>query len=230
MKFDAVLFDCDGVLVDSEPITIGVLRDMFEEMGWRMSLEEAMGHFLGHPVRDQADLIARHTGVRIDNAWLERFWLLRDAALQAQLQAIEHVPEVLARCAAAFGTRIACASGADLRKVKLQLNKVGLMHHFEGRAFSGFDVPRSKPAPDVYLWAARELGVRPERCAVVEDSPMGARAGVAAGCTVLGYVGANALPGAEEALRKEGVNATFFTMRALPALLGLPNEFSTSAT
>jgi HAD superfamily hydrolase (TIGR01509 family) len=111
--------------------------------------------------------------------------------------------------------RIACASGADRQKVELQLRKVGLHDYFAGRIFSGHEMPRSKPHPDVYLAAARALRAAPERCAVVEDSLVGATAGLAAGATVLAYVPhGDATP-----FERAGVAAVFRDMAQLTALL-----------
>jgi HAD superfamily hydrolase (TIGR01509 family) len=218
LAFDAVLFDCDGVLVDSEPITIGVLRDMFDAMGWRMTLAQAMQQFVGHSVKSQADLIAQKTGVRIDAAWLESFWLRRDEALAARVVAIEGVREVLAWIQSAKPGAMAVASGADRRKVELVLKRAGLLEFFEGRIFTGHELPRTKPAPDVYLAAAAALGVDPKHCAVIEDSPVGVQAGVAAGATVFGYVAADHHFG-ENAMRQAGCAVQFDAMQKLPLLL-----------
>ena len=95
MSFEALLFDCDGVLVDSEAITCGVLRDMLEEKGWSMSLTQCMEHFVGHTVRNRADLIERHTGWQITQGWLEQFYQRRNERLSSDIRAIEGVHEVL---------------------------------------------------------------------------------------------------------------------------------------
>ncbi len=187
MRFDAVLFDCDGVLVDSEPLTNGVLRDMLEEQGWSLTREDCMRIFVGKAVKDERALIEARTGRPLTAEWLAAFWLRRNEALARELVAIRHAPEAVRAVHAAFGGRIACASGADLHKVELQLRKVGLFDCFEGRIFSGHDMPRSKPFPDVYLAAAAAVGADPRRCAVVEDTVTGVSAGVAAGAMVFGY-------------------------------------------
>ena len=159
MRFDAVLFDCDGVLVDSEPITNGVLRDMLEELGWKLTPAECMRIFVGKAVKDEAARIEAHTGQPLTDAWLLRFRERRNQALLARLQPISGAVEAAAAAHRRFAGRIACASGADRFKVELQLAKCGLMPYFEGRIFSGHELPRSKPAPDVYLAAAAALGV-----------------------------------------------------------------------
>lgn len=218
-RFDAVLFDCDGVLVDSERITNGVLRDMLEDLGWRLTAEECMRIFLGKAVKDEAARIETHTGRPLTEDWLVRFRERRNQALIAGVQPIAGVPDAVARIHAAFGGRIACASGADRFKVELQLERCGLLRWFAGRIFSGHEMPRSKPAPDVYLAAAAALRVDPARCAVVEDTVTGATAGVAAGCTVFGYSPPEAGHDAPRALREAGVARVFTHMDELHRLL-----------
>lgn len=187
MSFQAVLFDCDGVLVDSEAITCGVLRDMFEEQGWRMSLAECMQRFVGHTVKSQREVIEAHTGVPLTDAWLQRFFERRNERLERQITAMDGVHEAVAHLHERCSGRIAVASGADRFKVEMMLNKVGLHGFFKGRIFSGHEMPRSKPHPDVYLAAAAHLQVAPGRCLVVEDTTVGIAAGVAAGATVWAY-------------------------------------------
>lgn len=227
LPFDAVLFDCDGVLVDSEPITMRVLAQMLGELGWHVSPDETMEIFKGKAVRDEAALIQARTGFALTPGWLATFWARRNAALD------EALVEIPGACAAVrtldqmLDGRIAVASGADRRKVELQLAKVGLLDYFAGRIFSGHETPRSKPYPDVYLAAAEALGVDPTRCAVVEDTVTGAAAGVAAGATVFGYSPEEPGHSGPEALRGVGVVQVFQDMRQLPAVL---SAWTASAT
>jgi HAD superfamily hydrolase (TIGR01509 family) len=217
--FDAVLFDCDGVLVDSERITHIVLVQMLGELGWTLSVDEAMGIFVGKMVKDEAARIEKHTGFRITETWLEAFRARRNDALERDLVEIPGAPAAVRAVHAAFGGRIAVASGADRRKVELQLRKVDLLDCFDGRIFSGHETPRSKPHPDVYLAAAAGLGAAPQRCAVIEDTVTGARAGLAAGATVFGYSPAAPGHSSAGALRDAGVAHVFADMAQLPALL-----------
>jgi HAD superfamily hydrolase (TIGR01509 family) len=219
MRFEAVLFDCDGVLVDSEPITIGVLRDMLEELGWKLSLRECTALFIGKTLKDEAALIEARTGVPLTDAWLARFRARRNESLERDLLAVRNVHAAVASIHERHQGRIACASGADRFKVELQLRKVGLLDYFEGRIFSGIELPRSKPAPDVYLAAASALSVDPARCAVVEDTFTGVTAGVAAGATAFGYSPPEAGHDAPEALRRAGAVHVFTDMGQLPAVL-----------
>lgn len=218
-RYEAVLFDCDGVLVDSEPITIGVLREMLQELGWTLTPAECMRLFIGKAVKDEWALIEARTGKPLTDEWLAHFRHRRNHMLERHLTPIEDSDQAVAAAHAACGGRIACASGADRIKVELQLAKCGLMRWFEGRIFSGHEQPRSKPAPDVYLAAAAALGVDPRRCAVVEDTVTGVTAGVAAGATVFGYSPPEAGHDAPAALRAAGAVRIFTRMRELPGLL-----------
>jgi len=220
LKFDAVLFDCDGVLVDSEPITNGVLRDMLEEAGWKLSSAECMRLFIGKAVKDEAALIEEKTGRPLTDEWLHEFRGRRNEGLVEGLLPVRGALEAVANIHRLYQGRIACASGADRFKVELQLEKCGLMPYFKDRIFSGHELPRSKPAPDVYLAAAAALSVDPKRCAVVEDTVTGVMSGVAAGATVFGYSPAEAGHDAPAALRAVGVADIFTDMKDLARLLG----------
>jgi HAD superfamily hydrolase (TIGR01509 family) len=217
--FDAVLFDCDGVLVDSELITNRVLAQMLGELGWSISVEDTMRLFIGKLVRDEAARIEANTGVAITEEWLTGFRERRNEALERELVEISGAPAAVRALHEALDGRIAVASGADRHKVEMQLKKTGMLEYFEGRVFSGHEMPRSKPYPDVYLAAAKGLGVDPRRCAVVEDTITGATAGVAAGATVFGYAPASLSHSAPDGLREAGVALVFEDMEQLPALL-----------
>jgi HAD superfamily hydrolase (TIGR01509 family) len=216
MRFNAVLFDCDGVLVDSEPITNGVLRDMLEESGWALSPAECMRIFVGKAVRDERALIEACTGKPLTEEWMARFYARRNQRLAAELQAIPGAVGSVAALHASLGGRLACASGADLAKVLLQLEMVGLSRYFGNAVFSGHDLPRSKPAPDVYLAAAAHLAVPPVECLVVEDTPTGVTAGVAAGATVWAYCPD---PAHGAALLQAGAQRLFADMALLPEMV-----------
>lgn len=212
MTFEAILFDCDGVLVDSESITCGVLRDMFEEQGWCMTLAECMQRFVGHTVKSHRVTIESMTGRPLTEEWLQAFFERRNVRLQKSITAIEGVHEAVAHLHDQCQGRIAVASGADRFKVEMMLKQVGLHHFFEGRVFSGHEMPRSKPYPDVYLAAAAHLQVDPARCLVIEDTTVGITAGVAAGATVWAYA---APPAAQEPLLQAGAARVFTGMHAL---------------
>lgn len=222
MGFEAVLFDCDGVLVDSETITNGVLRDMLEELGWKLSADECMRIFIGKAVKDEAAMIEAHTGQPLTEDWMVRFRERRNSRLMHEVKAIDGAVDAVKQLHARLQGRIACASGADRPKVEMQLAKCGLLPYFEGRIFSGHDLPRSKPAPDVYLAAARAVNVAPQRCLVVEDTVTGVMAGIAAGATVWGYSPPEAGHDAPAALRRAGAIEIFTRMGDLPSLVPGP--------
>jgi HAD superfamily hydrolase (TIGR01509 family) len=216
MEFDAILFDCDGVLVDSEPIVNGVLRDMLADAGWVMTAAECMAFFVGKAVRDERAAIEARTGRALTEDWMADFYARRNAALRERLCVIDGAHAAVDAALAHTGGRIACASGADRFKVEMQLAQVGLAAAFEGRVFSGHEMPRSKPAPDVYLAAAAHLGADGTRCLVVEDTPTGVRAGAAAGATVWAYC---PLPAQGPALLAAGAHRLLDRMDALTGLL-----------
>ena len=216
MKFQAVLFDCDGVLVDSEAITCGALRDMLEENGWRLSLAECMAHFVGHTVRTRASLIEAHTGKPLSEAFMDEFYRRRNLRLENEITAIDGIHDAVRHVHERCEGRIAVASGADRYKVEMMLQRVGLAQFFEGRIFSGHEMPRSKPFPDVYLAAAAHLQVDPAQCLVVEDTPVGIAAGVAAGATVWAYAPPLA---STDVLIQAGAAHVFAHMIQLPVLL-----------
>ncbi|MCE0537416.1 HAD family phosphatase [Kineosporia rhizophila] len=218
--FEAVLFDCDGVLVDSEQITNGVLRGMLHELGWQISAPECFGRFVGRSLKDEFGVIEENTGFRPDLDWLAEFRRRRDAELAISLQEIPGAGEAARALFQALGGKVACASGADRGKVEMQLARVGLLDVFEGRIFSGEEMPHSKPAPDVYLAAAAALGVDPARSAVVEDTISGTQAGVAAGATVFGYCPPDSPSHSRpEWLLEAGAAHIFTSMKELPGLL-----------
>jgi HAD superfamily hydrolase (TIGR01509 family) len=216
MKFEAVLFDCDGVLVDSEPITNGVLRTMLAEAGWVMSAQDCMRFFIGKAVRDERAVIEARTGQALTEDWLALFRERRNHALDVGLEVIAGAHAAVAAAHAHTQQRIACASGADRFKVEMQLTKVGLMDYFDGHIFSGHEMARSKPAPDVYLAAAQHLVAAPSQCLVIEDSVTGVQAGVAAGATVWAFC---PQPEQGAALRAAGASHLFGHMADLPELL-----------
>ncbi|MDP2408298.1 MAG: HAD family phosphatase [Hydrogenophaga sp.] len=187
VRFEAVLFDCDGVLVDSEPITNGVLRQMLNEAGWALSQPECEHIFIGKAVRDERARIEAETGRPLTDDWMRAFYARRDERLRAELQTVAGALDAVIAAHAHAQGRIACASGADRPKVVMQIGMAGMAPYFGDRIFSGHDLPRSKPHPDVYLAAAAHLGADPARCLVIEDTATGAQAGLAAGATVWGY-------------------------------------------
>ena len=223
MQFEAILFDCDGVLVDSELITNRVLHAMLNESGWALSEEDCMRIFIGKTVRSETARIEAETGKPLTDAWMAEFYERRNVRLRAELVAIEGAVDAVRAVHQQLGGQIAVASGADKPKVIMQLEKVGMLQYFGEHVFSGHDLPRTEPWPDVYLAAAASLGAAPERCLVIEDSVPGLTAGVRAGSTVWGYcpkVNAHSTPAQ---LREAGAAFVFDDMADLPRLLAQAN-------
>jgi HAD superfamily hydrolase (TIGR01509 family) len=218
--FKAVLFDCDGVLVDSEPITLRVLTQCLCDSGWKLDVNECSKYFLGRAVRDQAQLFLERTGKPLTEGWMSDFRAKRDQALDQELVVVPGAYDLVENIYPLLGANIACASGADRAKVDFQLRKVGLFKWFEGRIFSGHEMPKTKPAPDVYLAATKYLNVDPVDCLVIEDTPSGVSAGVAAGATVWAYYPQSSVDRVcESELINAGAKKIFKNMHEIQTLL-----------
>jgi HAD superfamily hydrolase (TIGR01509 family) len=210
-RYDLVIFDCDGVVVDSERIVHDVFGAFIRLLGVHLSDAEMHERFLGLRLNECMSIVEKLRGAPVPPGSLERYIEDRDRVLREQVQAVEGVRAVLEGLAIPFC--IASSGGYD--KMRITLGTTGLMRFFEGRLFSAVDVAHGKPAPDVFLLAAERMGAEPERTAVIEDSVNGVLAGHAAGMTVFGFAG---LTPADK-LTAAGAAQTFTEMRALPALL-----------
>jgi HAD superfamily hydrolase (TIGR01509 family) len=210
-----VIFDCDGVLVDSERLAVRVEAEVLTEMGWPLTEDDVVRRFVGRSAAYMHTEVERTLGRSID--WDATFAPRHRAAFDAELEAVDGVAAVVEGLHDR-GVAICVASSSTHASIEFKLRHTGLWGAFRGAVFSVDDVARSKPAPDVFLHAARELGVAPERCAVVEDSESGVAAGVAAGMSVFAFAG-GVTPA--ERLTRPG-SKVFFEMHQLPALLADP--------
>ncbi|WP_195820827.1 HAD family hydrolase [Roseobacter sp. MH60115] len=183
---DLVIFDCDGVLVDSEPVTNVVIQDNLARHGLEISLERIVDLFVGGTMAGVMST-AREMGAQLPDGWLDSIYSEMFEALEAGVDLVPGVVGVLDALDAA-GIGYAVGSNGPHRKMEITLTRTGLRQRLDGQIYSREDVAQPKPAPDVYLKAAAEAGVSPDRCVVVEDSASGARAGKAAGMYCLGYV------------------------------------------
>ncbi len=213
--FDLVIFDCDGVLIDSEPIANRVFAERLRTVGFTITPEEVMRTFVG---RSRDTCIAMAGALR-GEALPAGFAAAWDAALHAAL--VREVKPVAGIPGLLRTLELPCcvASNGEPGHMRVGLTAAGLMPFVEGRLFSAAEVASPKPAPDVYLHAARSMGAIPTRCAVVEDTPTGVKAGIAAGMTVFGYAGSPQTDAG--ALRAHG--AVVFT--AMSRLAELLSEF-----
>jgi HAD superfamily hydrolase (TIGR01509 family) len=212
MTYELVIFDCDGVLIDSEPIANRVLAGQLASIGIFLPLEEVMRKFVGRTRAGCLDLAAELLKRDLPEGFAEDWDTALFDAFERELKAIEGVADLLRALALPF----CAASNSSPDRMRVSLRAADLLPFFEGRMYSATDVARPKPAPDLFLHAARSLGAAPERCAVIEDTPTGVRAGVAAGMTVFGYGGSAHSNSAD--LEREGARV-FDHMSDLPALL-----------
>jgi HAD superfamily hydrolase (TIGR01509 family) len=208
---ELVIFDCDGVLVDSERIAVRIDSQLCGELGWPLTEEEVVERFLGRTSEYMIAEIEANVGRPLPDAWETDFEPRYRAALEAELGPVDGVLDALER----ITLPVCVASSGSHAKMELTLGLTGLYERFAGRIFSAHDVANGKPAPDLFLFAAERLGVEPSRCAVVEDSRFGVEAARAAGMRAFGYAG-----GLTPAARLEGpATVVFADMRELPALL-----------
>ncbi|MGW1559338.1 HAD family hydrolase [Streptomyces sp. NPDC002144] len=187
MRYDLVIFDNDGVLVDSEPISNRLLAAYLTELGHPTSYEDSIRDYMGSAMHRVHDLVLERTGRRLPDDFDDVFHGRVFAAFERELEAMPGAVDVLGKLAA-DGVPYCVASSGSHERIRVGHRKTGLDRWFgEEQIFSSEDVGRGKPAPDLFLYAAERMGVAPERCVVVEDSPLGVRAAVAAGMDVYGF-------------------------------------------
>ncbi|MFJ5997908.1 HAD family hydrolase [Streptomyces sp. NPDC092370] len=187
MRYDLVIFDNDGVLVDSEPISNRLLAAYLTELGHPTSYEESIRDYMGSAMHRIHELVLERTGQRLPENFDDVFHARVFAAFERELVAVAGASDVLEKLTA-DGVPYCVASSGSHERIRVGHRTTGLDRWFdEGRIFSSQDVGRGKPAPDLFLYAAERMGVAPGRCVVVEDSPLGVRAAVAAGMDVYGF-------------------------------------------
>ncbi|MFE1026577.1 HAD family hydrolase [Streptomyces sp. NPDC058818] len=187
MRYDLVIFDNDGVLVDSEPISNRLLAGYLTELGHPTSYDDSLRDYMGAAMHRVHDLILERTGRRLPQDFDDVFHGRVFAAFERDLEPVPGAIGVLEKLAA-DGVPYCVASSGSHERIRVGHRKTGLDRWFDDeRIFSSQDVGRGKPAPDLFLHAAERMGVAPERCVVIEDSPLGVRAAVAAGMDVYGF-------------------------------------------
>ena len=213
MRYDLVIFDNDGVLVDSEPISNRLLAAYLTELGHPTSYEDSIRDYMGSAMHRVHDLIQERTGKRLPADFDDVFHRRVFAAFERELEAVAGVVDVLEKLAA-DGVPYCVASSGSHERIRVGHRTTGLDRWFdEARIFSAQDVGKGKPAPDLFLHAAERMGVPPQRCVVVEDSPLGVRAAVAAGMDVYGFTAMT------PAAKLAGATQLFSEMQELSGLL-----------
>lgn len=215
MTWDLALFDCDGVLVDSEPIASRLFSVMLGEIGLPMTPEQALRQFMGCSMSTWVALIERRLGGPVPSGFISGFYARLDAAFRHELRPVPGILSALDH----ISVPNCVASNGSLDKIRTSLEITGLLPRFEGRLFSVTEVARGKPFPDLFLYAAHRMGATPAQCAVVEDSPLGVQAGIAAGMCVFGYARL-AMP---DTLAAAGARV-FTDMEELPKLLQMASR------
>jgi len=218
---DLTIFDCDGVLVDSEIVSFEVEAEALAELGAAVTARDLLGRFVGTNSAAMFATIARENGIRLPPDFAERTTARCLAAFDERLRPVAGIAELLAGLA---GPRCV-ASSSDPPRIRHCLALAGILHHFEPHIFSATQVRHGKPAPDLFLFAAERMGARPERCVVIEDSVAGVTAARAAGMTVLGLTaGSHCLDGQADRLRRAGAVQVFASCPDLGRHLGVPSD------
>jgi beta-phosphoglucomutase-like phosphatase (HAD superfamily) len=216
MRPDLVLFDCDGVLVDTERIQVAVQARLLTQLGWPIEADEVVERWMGRTSEFQLADIRGRLGEDAVRRYNELATEEVHASFEAELTEIDGIGHLLDVLVAAVVPTCIASCGSQER-MKRTLGITGLHDHFSGRIFSALEVEHGKPAPDLFLHAAETMGLSPVRSVVIEDSVYGVEAGVSAGMRVLGYGGGLAT---DESLRAAGAEV-FGHMSEVPGLLGL---------
>ncbi|MGW6272171.1 HAD family hydrolase [Streptomyces sp. NPDC055060] len=215
MRYDLVIFDNDGVLVDSEPLSNTILAGYLTELGHPTTYEDSLRDYMGAAVHRVHDLVLERSGQRLPADFDAAFHARVFAAFERELEPVAGAVDVLEKLVA-DGVPYCLASSGSHERIRVGHRRTGLDRWFDDeRIFSSEDVGRGKPAPDLFLYAAERMGVRPEKCVVIEDSPLGVQAARSAGMTVYGFT---AMTPAER-LSSAGATELFASMGELADLL-----------
>jgi HAD superfamily hydrolase (TIGR01509 family) len=206
MAIKAVIFDCDGVLVDSVGLAGEVLAEYLRDLGFAVTVQEATKRFGSGKMADYVARFERDTGQSLPRDFEQELRRRRDRTFRERLQAVDGALDLVRSLAVPFSV----ASNGPMPQIELSLKVVGLHDYFSDRIFSAYSVRAWKPEPQLFLHAGRELGVAPHECAVLEDSELGVQAGVAAGMQVFAFLpggGHSLQPGARTLRRLADLNA-----------------------
>ena len=216
MNFDLVIFDCDGVLVDSEVISCRAHAETLTRHGYPITSEQVFHRFLGRSTRQANMEVEAELGCALPDDFHVQLQEELFRSFEADLEAVPHIHSALDAI-----TRSVCvASSGSHQRMRVTLGRARLYDRFAPNIFSASQVINGKPAPDLFLFAASQMNVPPERCIVIEDSAAGIAGALAAGMPVLGFHGgSHCRPGYGDGLRAAGATATFDDMRQLPGLI-----------
>ena len=216
MNVDLIIFDCDGVLVDSEAISCRAHAEVLSRHGYPITQEQVFDRFLGRSTRQANIEVEAELGRALPDDFHVQLQDEQFRSFEADLQAVPHIHAALD----AIIQPVCVASSGSQQRMRLTLGRTRLYDRFAPNIFSSSQVVNGKPAPDLFLFAASQMNVAPERCIVIEDSVAGIAGAVAAGMTVLGfYGGSHCRSGHGESLRAVGAAETFDDMRQLPDLI-----------
>jgi HAD superfamily hydrolase (TIGR01509 family) len=206
---DLIIFDCDGVLVDSEIVSFEAEVDMLAEVGIPLTVRDLLARFLGTSSASMFATIERESGVELPPDFAERAALRTLEVFDRKLRPIPGIAELLAD----LPNRKCVVSSSEPKRIRHSLTLAGILHHFDPHIFSATQVKRGKPAPDLFLLAAESMGVPPGRCVVIEDSVAGVTAARAAGMAALGFTGgSHCLDGHADKLRDAGAGDVLASM------------------
>lgn len=182
-RYKCVIFDCDGVLVDSEPISNQILVDMANDLGADIDLAFAMKHFKGSHFKECVAIVSKLVNKPIPETFEADYRRRSLEAFEKHLKPIEGVTQVIQQLHLPF-----CVASSGMEsKMRFNLNLVGLLPYFENKLFSCYTIQKFKPEPDVFLWAARTMGFQPHECVVIEDSVLGVQGALKGGFDVFGF-------------------------------------------
>jgi HAD superfamily hydrolase (TIGR01509 family) len=216
VTFDLAIFDCDGVLVDTERLTVAVEARILTELGWPHTTEDVVARFMGRTHEAQLDELRERLGAEKTRIFEQLSSAEIDAAFARELVPVAGVETLLDRLEAHDLATCVASSGSHA-KMRRTLGQTGLYARFEGRIFSAGEVAHGKPEPDLFLHAAARMDADPGRCVVIEDSVYGVRAAVSAGMTAYGFAGG--LTPADD-LAAAGADTVFHDMAELAGLVG----------
>lgn len=210
--YKCIIFDSDGVLVDSETLSAKVFQEMARELGFDLDFQKAVEQFAGISMKENLKFIREHIQGPMPEDFEQEFRKRSYEVFKTDLKAVKGIHELIAK----LDTPFCVASSGPVEKIRLNLGLVGLLDRFEDRIYSSYHIGSWKPEPGIFLYAAREMGYTPEECVVIEDSAAGIRAALAGGFMVYALAGANR----KEHFEQLGA-IVFENMNELEKLLGL---------